>query len=468
MSRPRRLNQIYPDDPTAVQPLGIRLDDTVYGQLTGSGPDLPSQVASVSGRLRELVRRSGARLENVARCVAYVTVADHRSSVEAMWNQLFPEAPDSTASKVVVGVLEPEQLLQLDVLALVGGRRERLDVPAGHCVHIGNWVCSSPLAGPDVATLMRTIAETARSVEAAVCRVTTYGPNVKDAARAFESAFPDASRRPGFQAFVTSDRCTADFTAMRDSAGDGPRGQTMEELFIGSEPVSSGVKLGELVYAPHLTGTDPTTHSPAGPATYEQVDMVLDNVDRLMGVAGGGRGQIARVNVYMTDVMEKYATLNPLWQARFPDPDDRPPHTYLPARLPGGQRVGAQVFGLLAASRTSLYIDGMAHGDPMTLAAVIGNMVFAARISAGRGESRDAIENAGGMFHNVNRVLSQVGGDLHRVQEGLVTLHDPTHRAAVQERWAELVPGSDDRLRYIDWNLGRGVLMPRIQITAIL
>jgi hypothetical protein len=110
----------------------------------------------------------------------------------------------------------------------------------------------------------------------------------------------------------------------------------------------------------------------------------------------------------------------------------------------------------------------MAHGDPMTLAALIGSLVFAARISAGRGESRDPVNNAPGMFHNVQHVLRQVGGELADVQDGLVTLHDPAHRGAVQSRWAELVPAGEDRLRYIHWDLGRGVLMPRIQITAIV
>jgi hypothetical protein len=99
---------------------------------------------------------------------------------------------------------------------------------------------------------------------------------------------------------------------------------------------------------------------------------------------------------------------------------------------------------------------------------MIGNLVFAARISAGQGESRDPVQNAADLFHNVQRVLGQVGGDLSEVQEGLVTLHDPTDAAAVEARWAELAPKDGDRLRYIHWNLGRGTLMPRIQVTAIV
>jgi enamine deaminase RidA (YjgF/YER057c/UK114 family) len=230
------------------------------------------------------------------------------------------EPDNRPAFKVVVGALLPGHLVRLDVLALAGGRRKRMQGSSGHCIRIGNWVCSSPLTGPDAVELTRTIVDTARGAGATVTNVSM---NVREAGSAphvqqmLDVAFPNGSSRARLQAFVATDRLTADFVAISESPEDGPRGELVEELFIGSDPLPTGVVLGNLVYAPHLTGTDPATHALAGDGTYEQVQATLDNVDRLMHVAGGGSGQIARVNVYMTDVMEKYTTLNPLWEARF-------------------------------------------------------------------------------------------------------------------------------------------------------
>jgi hypothetical protein len=87
---PCRLNQIYPNDPTAIQPAGIRVNDTVCGQLTGSGPDLPSQLETLGKQLRALAARSSVSLENVAQCVGYVSRMEDRIALEAWWDDRQP------------------------------------------------------------------------------------------------------------------------------------------------------------------------------------------------------------------------------------------------------------------------------------------------------------------------------------------------------------------------------------------
>src|SRR5581483_3102607 len=149
----KRLFQIYPDAPHAIQPLGIRLNDTIYaGGISGRdaatgelAPDLESQTALVLHHLKALLERGDAGLDNLARCVAYVTTPEHREPVDAAWLRLWPDERDKPAFKILTGAaLPPGELIRLDALALAGGRRTRIDLPnvPAHdpTVRIGNWV----------------------------------------------------------------------------------------------------------------------------------------------------------------------------------------------------------------------------------------------------------------------------------------------------------------------------------------
>lgn len=501
----KRLYEIFPNTPHSAQPLGIRVNDTIYaGGLVGAdpetgelAPDLESQMALALEHLKTLVERGGASLDNVGRCVAYVTTPDHREPTDAVWMKVFRSEQDKPAFKILIADLPPGQLVRLDGLALVGERRQRYDLPnvSAHdpTIRMGNWIFSSRLHGSSpvdgkvvpggldaeagqMMNNMIQLVEAAGGAKDDIVQVNTFGRDesyIPGARRAFEAAFPDPAKRPAFHPLVSWVRETnammAEVTAVLDSAE--ARGEPFQELFLAPEKsnIADGVKLGALVYAPNIAGSDPRTRRPAGPSTGDQVRAALDNTDALMRAAGGGREHVARVNVYMQDVLEKDEHLNPSWSERFPDPDQRPPHSYIPARLPEGQRVGLQIIGLPGASRRSIYVDGMVHGDPMTLAAITGNLVFSSRISASAGHSREPVEHSQGMFANAESALTQVGGNLSNLQQAFISLHDPEHRTSVEAAWNERgVASKDVQFTYVTWDLGRGVLLPRLQMTAVV
>lgn len=514
MTQVKRLREIFADSPLAVQPLGIRVNDTIYaGGLAGAdpatgelAPDLESQMALALDHLKTVVEGGGASLDSVARCVAYVTTPDHREPADAVWMKAFPNEQDKPALKILTSELPPGQLVRLDAVGLVSGRRKRIDLPniSVHdpTVRMGNWVFSSRLHGTspadgkvvqggldvEAAQIMKNVVqlvEAAGGTKDNIVQVSTFGnePSYIPGARAaFDDAFPDPAKRPAFHPLLSWVRDTSammgeviavlDTAAVPDPIQATAVGERFEELFLAPEHsnVAAGVKLGPLVFAPIITGSDLQRGDLVGPDTYEQVRAILDNVDALMKAAGGGREQLGRVNFFMADVMDKYKTLNPLWEERFPDEEERPPHTYLPAHLPVGQRVSAEVFGLLGAPRRrSLYVDNMVHGDPMTLAAIIGNLVFSARISAGAGQSEDPVENAVDMFANVEDLLTQAGGKLDNLQQAVVSLHKPEHRKAVEDRWGELdVANKGIPFHFVEWDLGRGPFPPRLQMIAVV
>ena len=505
----RTLREIYPDSPLASRPLGIRVNDTIYaaglaGVDLNTGelpPDVDAQMRLILEQLKTLVEGAGASLDNVARCAAYVTTAQDRASVEALWTIQFPNEQDKPAFKIMATDLPAGQLVRLDVLALVGGRRERLDLPnvSAHypTIKMGNWVFSgrvhgtSPTdgevvpggLGPEAAQTMEnlvSLVELGGGTKDDIVQISTFGRDtsyIPGARKAFEAMFPDPGRRPAFHPMLGEVRranaMMAEVVAVMDGGGSAGAGEMFEELFLSPETVNLaiGAKLGSLVYAPDVTGIDPATGQLVGPGTGEQIQALVDNVDAVMKAAGGGAEHLARVHVFMADIKERYDTLNPIWRKRFPDGETRPPHSHLPAQLPAGQGASAQVFGLLGAPRRSLYVDGLVHGDGMTLAVAIGNLVMSARVFAGESENenKDPVENTRGMFANLLDILNQAGGSLDNLQQLFVSLHDPDHRGTVQEMWSEVGGGSRDvPFRFVDWDMGRGMLPPRCQMIAVI
>ncbi|MEX2598632.1 MAG: RidA family protein, partial [Dehalococcoidia bacterium] len=304
-----------------------------------------------------------------------------------------------------------------------------------------------------------------------VVQVNTFGNDTSymaEARKALEATFPDAAKRPAFHPLISWVRATSSMMAEFSAVTPGGKGEQFQEIFLSPEKqnIAAGVKLGQFVFAGGLPGADPETGKIAGPGTEEQLRRALDNVDLFLKAAGAGREHLCRVNIFMADVREKDDILNPLWAERFPDQDNRPPHSYIPAKLPEGHRVSIQVIALLGATRRSLYVEGVEHGDPMTLAAQTGNLVFSSRIFGG---PKDPLEHTDRMFTTGRELLKQVGGDLPNLQQALFYMSDPEYRKAVEAKWNEFTNGNKDvRFNYVDTDLSRGHLLPRLQMIAIV
>jgi enamine deaminase RidA (YjgF/YER057c/UK114 family) len=96
----------------------------------GQAGGLEQQARAVFQAMRELVERSGGGLENVAKATAYVTGEHHREPVNGLWwEELFPDPMDKPAYKVILAPLPPGRLVELDVLAVLGATRRRIDLP---------------------------------------------------------------------------------------------------------------------------------------------------------------------------------------------------------------------------------------------------------------------------------------------------------------------------------------------------
>ena len=247
-------------------------------------------------------------------------------------------------------------------------------------------------------------------------------------------------------------------------------GELFEELYLclekNSKPV--GVRLGSFVFAPNLAPVDPCTGGIIGKDLDGQIDATFEAIDAFLKSAGLGHDNIARVTFFMTDLTDR-KKLNPPWEKWFPNPKDRPPHKYVPSALPEGLLVSAQVMALEnVPSRKVLEIEGLVHQDPMSLAAVTGNLVTSSRIFAGQ-RSDDVDEQTANVLASVGALMNAAGGQYSNLTQVTAFIGEPKFRANVEKELQKLVGTGQDApvLHVLETNLGGGGF-PRIEFLGLV
>lgn len=230
----RNLSEVYPAEPRATVPYGVRVNDMVYATaLSGADPvsgkpagDVKRQTATALAHMQTLVERAGGSIDNVGRAVGFCTKAEDRQLVDDVWMEVFPDPNDKPAFKVLLAELPEGHLVRIDALALLGERRRRIDIPnvVAHdpTVKIGNWVFSSRCHGNDRTTgqivdggleaesrqtldNLMTLINLAGGSAANIIQVTTFAREpdyIPVARRVFEERFPDPAKRPALNQVV--------------------------------------------------------------------------------------------------------------------------------------------------------------------------------------------------------------------------------------------------------------------------
>lgn len=234
-----RMSEVYPRDEKATVPYGYRINDVIYaGSLPGTRPasgeavgDAPAQMEEALKHVKTLMEKGGGSLDNVARCVGYVTTPEDRLAVYAPWDELFPDPNDRPAFKVLTTELPPGHLAHIDVLAFVGQRRTRIDIPnvpaRDPSVKIGDWFFTSrcrglnqvdgqlvdgglePQTNQTIDNLL-TLVGLADGTPKNITQVTMFGRDtayMETAKRIFNERFPDPGTRPELHqvvAFITA------------------------------------------------------------------------------------------------------------------------------------------------------------------------------------------------------------------------------------------------------------------------
>lgn len=107
------------------------------------------------------------------------------------------------------------------------------------------------------------------------------------------------------------------------------------EGYVPVQPIPPAARKGPLVVTGGVEGIDPTTRKIA-PETQDQVDLTFANLERVLGAAGAGWGDVVKLtfSVSSDDVRP---LINEHWLRIFPEADDRPARQVVPsAALPAG------------------------------------------------------------------------------------------------------------------------------------
>jgi enamine deaminase RidA (YjgF/YER057c/UK114 family) len=503
----RELFEVFPRDVSDLVLLGICANGVLFAQglnaadaKTGVAEgDLQQQTRACFAKMQQLVEDAGASLENIGRVCCYVSSPDDREPVYALWEKLFPDPGDRPAFKVLTTELPISQQVRFDLIAVRGALRTRVDLQGVEArdptISIGDWLFTSrlhaisPETGQQVEGLEAQAAQglanayglmgRAGRSEQDVVQVTCFGRDPAYATRAraaIAGRLSEAARSAVLHTLTSWVRPSAEILveaiALRSAAAE--ERTDFRELYLCPEHSNqaSGFKFGCLVFAPNLMPVDLCSGTPVenGPLE-QQLRAVLENMDQLLSVADCGRGDLARVTFFMRDVTARQ-TLNQIWQEWFPDPDQRPPHTYLPAALPEGYGVAIQVIAVAGGARRILYVPGVQHGDPMSLGGVAGNLLMSSRIfgQASR-EGADALEeHTATSFANATALLQAGGAGWSDVRQVTAYLSSPDFYSSVEHQLitTNSGPQSAVRLDFRETDLGRRVLLPRLQLLALL
>jgi enamine deaminase RidA (YjgF/YER057c/UK114 family) len=234
------------------------------------------------------------------------------------------------------------------------------------------------------------------------------------------------------------------------------------EVFAPDETGSRTVALqsGPLVHAPRLL---PSVDAES--TITEQLESVFERMRSVVGAAGAGLDDIARVTLFMREVKDRRA-LNDVWSRWFPDPEHRPPHKYIPADVPGGYAVMVDALAVLDGERKTLEIADAEHRDPMAMGARKGWLVCSSRLFTAEPNPDKQFSI---LIEQARMLMAEAGGGLADLTQ--VTVFAPTSEAAASMEvrcrtyWADVDRSPD--LHFLVMDLG-GTSACRIEVVGVL
>ena len=243
-----------------------------------------------------------------------------------------------------------------------------------------------------------------------------------------------------------------------------------EEIYLCEEKNSKpvGIRFGSFVFAPNLAPVDPCTGAIKAKDLDGQIEAIFGSIDTFLKSSGLGHDNITRVTFFMSDLTDRIK-LNPRWENWFPNPNDRPPHKYVPTTLPEGLLVSAQVMALEGSQpRKVLEVPGAVHNDPMSMGALTGNLITSSRVVTGE-QTDNEEEHTAKVFANVGALLNDAGGDYKNLTQVTAFIGGPESRASVEKELQKLTGSGNDApvLHLIEANLG-GSRFARLEVLGLL
>jgi 2-iminobutanoate/2-iminopropanoate deaminase len=351
-----------------IAPAGVRFGDYVFsstivgidpatGQL-GEGPEQQLELAYKN--MKALCDAAAVTTDNIAHVTAFIRDQSLRPYLNKPWLAMFPDENNRPARKTTAHEMPGNQFVQLQMLAVAGARRERLELPGRahrdplpNGVKLGNMVYSSVLTGQDPAT----------------------GKNIEDSRGQIDQCFnsqEDLIRLAGgsdndilhhwvfmsdfdYQAYMVEVylRHFPDFGNRPARKTVRYDGSIIQQQFIGMlgdrrenyeiagvshhDPIPMANRIGNLLMSSGMGGDDPKTGKvPDG--LEPQTEGSFANLQRMVEIAGGKLDNVAHVTVLVKDYAS-LPTIDRYWQQLFPDPANQPARHIMKLGLQGSGHV---------------------------------------------------------------------------------------------------------------------------------
>jgi 2-iminobutanoate/2-iminopropanoate deaminase len=148
--------------------------------------------------------------------------------------------------------------------------------------------------------------------------------------------FPNPADRPPHK-YVPGDQVQLQVFAIRDSSR-----QALEiPGLVHGDPMSMGVRIGDLLFSSRVVGTDPVSGK-TPPEPESQATIALDNVRTLLSQGGATPHDLSQVTAFITGDRDRQAVLA-AWDAMFAGTATRPTLKFLQANLTGTSTVRLEI-----------------------------------------------------------------------------------------------------------------------------
>ena len=290
------------------------------GALVGRG-DVARQTRVTLERMREVLGAAGSSLADVVSVTVYLTAAADFQKMNAAYREFWPSDPP-TRTTVITGLVLPDALIEISMVAVPSGAERVVVHPAGwmkspnpysYAIRSGSTLFLSGLVarrgtdnvfiGGDVRAQTRAVLDNARELlEAAgmsfrnVVSARVFLTNAADFAgmnEVYRTTFPEAPpARATVKSGLAGPEAVVEITLIASAAPRVAVGTPPPEV-----PISPAVTAGSHVFVSGLLGNTPAT---AGDVR-SQTRLILEKLRETLTDAGATPADVVEGLVYLTD-----------------------------------------------------------------------------------------------------------------------------------------------------------------------
>jgi len=315
--------------------LSGRLAHDEHGVLTGGG-GIGAETRWTLESLQQVLAAAGSSLRHVVSATVYIASASHFAAMNAAYREFWPDDPPSRTT-IVTGLVVPEALVEISLIAVPSGAERIIIHPAGwmrspnpysYGVRCGDTLFLSGLVPRrgrdntavtgDIRAQTRAIVDNAAEVlDAAgmtladVVSARVYLTDAADFAGMNEVYGASLPGAPPARATVVCGLAGPDFRVeMTFTASARPR----EALGTppAGVPLSASIRAGQHLYVSGMLGVTPETRRDVSAQTRE----TLARLDRVLADSGASRNDVVDATVYLTEA-SAFDAMNAEYRAFF-------------------------------------------------------------------------------------------------------------------------------------------------------